>query len=314
MKERKDYKECLSAYLLFMSVYPNDTENLSNEEWRWIREYAGIYKISNYSRIKSYQNGVGKILKPYLSRNGYLCVSLSKFGEVKHFRLHRLVAQAFIPNPDNLPEVDHINGDRLNCTVTNLRYVTRQQNMHYAREMVYNQNLEDDNMSSAELVFIKNNQALTDSLKVAEYFGKPHNDVLKAIRKLIDEIRGLGNFSHTPLIDQMGGVLKIGETPMFKETTYIHEQNGQVYPMYYMNRDGFTLLAMGFTGKEALKFKLAYITKFNEMEKLVKSQSSTLGLTALEKIKLLDKYIEMTENPNLRDELIQQAVMLINHS
>ena len=53
---------------------------------------------------------------------------------------------------------------------------------------------------------------------------------------------------------------------MFQKSTYTNEQNGQTYPMYLMNRDGFTLLAMGFTGKKALQFKLAYIDAFNTME------------------------------------------------
>ena len=102
-----------------------------------------------------------------------------------------------------------------------------------------------------KLVFIENDQPVTTSLKVAEVFEKDHRHVLGSIRDIIK---------------QAGGMPKIGQTPMFQETTYIHEQNGQAYPMYLMNRDGFTLLAMGFTGKKALQFKLAYIDAFNRME------------------------------------------------
>ena len=102
-----------------------------------------------------------------------------------------------------------------------------------------------------KLVFIENDQPVTTSLKVAEVFEKRHDHIVRDIRDIVK---------------QMGGVPKIGETPMFQETTYIHEQNGQAYPMYLMNRDGFTLLAMGFTGKKALQFKLAYIDAFNRME------------------------------------------------
>lgn len=54
---------------------------------------------------------------------------------------------------------------------------------------------------------------------------------------------------------------------MFVETIYVNEQNRQEYPMFIMNRDGFTLLAMGFTGKKAMRFKLDYIAAFNAMEK-----------------------------------------------
>ena len=146
-KTRQD-RRAISAYIIFMSVYPFSRNTLEGETWKWVKDYDGIYKISNYSRIKSYQKRTEKIIKPALSESGYLYVCLSKFGEHKHFRLHRLVAQAFVPNPDNLPEVDHINGDKLNCTATNLRYVSHRENIHYAREMAYRKHLEDDNMKN----------------------------------------------------------------------------------------------------------------------------------------------------------------------
>lgn len=105
-------------------------------------------------------------------------------------------------------------------------------------------------MENNELVFKgENSQALTNSLLVAEKFGKTHDNVLKAIRNIIG-----------------GCVIKNNETPMFAETTYFNQQNRQDYPMFVMNRDGFTLLAMGFTGKKALQFKLDYIAAFNAME------------------------------------------------
>ena len=111
-----------------------------------------------------------------------------------------------------------------------------------------------------DLVFkSENNQALTNSLLVAEKFGKNHRDVLESVRELIK------------------GCAENSADPMFVETTYINEQNGQEYPMFIMNRDGFTLLAMGFTGKKAMKFKLDYISAFNEMEKALKEQEKPLS-------------------------------------
>ena len=77
-----------------------------------------------------------------------------------------------------------------------------------------------------------NDQAVTSSLLIAEKFGKGHKHVLDAIRELIK------------------GFAENSADPMFEETTYINEQNKQAYPMFLMNRDGFTLLAMGFTYKE----------------------------------------------------------------
>ena len=100
------------------------------------------------------------------------------------------------------------------------------------------------------LVMVNHDQVVTTSLKVAEYFGKPHKDVLKSIRTLECSTEFTErNFS-----------------PCF----YFSELRNNVkrkLPMYYMTRDGFTLLVMGFTGKIAARFKEAYINAFNEMEK-----------------------------------------------
>lgn len=99
------------------------------------------------------------------------------------------------------------------------------------------------------LVIMKNKQAVTSSLQVAQTFGKRHRDVLKAITNLQKDVR---NFAH-----------------MFNETN-IPDSYGRDRKAFYMNRDGFTLLAMGFTGSEALAFKLKYIDAFNAMEQSLK--------------------------------------------
>lgn len=103
------------------------------------------------------------------------------------------------------------------------------------------------------LVYANGAVALTNSILVAKKFDRNHRDVLDSIRELI---RGCAENS---------------ADPMFEETTYIHPQNGQAYPMFTMNRDGFTLLAMGFTGDKALRFKLDYIKAFNAMEETIKN-------------------------------------------
>ena len=106
-----------------------------------------------------------------------------------------------------------------------------------------------------ELVFLQNKQALTTSLKVAEHFEKEHKVVLEAIRNLS---RDLAKVEKSAI-----------PANYFIESKYTFEQNGRELPMYLMNRDGFTLLAMGFTGEKALKFKLDYINQFNAMEKVL---------------------------------------------
>lgn len=108
-----------------------------------------------------------------------------------------------------------------------------------------------------ELVFLKNNQALTTSRKVAEYFEKDHKHVIRDIETLIEQMAAT---SQSP---------NLGSAQMFTKTTYRTEECGRHYPMYLLNRDGFTLLAMGFTGQKALKFKLNYIQAFNAMEQIL---------------------------------------------
>lgn len=98
-------------------------------------------------------------------------------------------------------------------------------------------------------IVVENNQPITTSRNVAENFDKEHRHVLRDI----DELKkNMG-------VDQ-------NWADLFHENYYMHPQNKQQYREYYMTKDGFTLLAMGFTGKKALEFKLAYIERFNQME------------------------------------------------
>ena len=98
---------------------------------------------------------------------------------------------------------------------------------------------------------------MVSSRAVAEKFGKEHRNVLRDIENLI------------------GGLTKIGESGQlnFEQSSYKNEQN-KTQPEYLMTRDGFTLLAMGFTGQKALKFKTAYIAAFNQMESFIKDQAA----------------------------------------
>lgn len=97
------------------------------EVWRSVLEYEGLYEVSNLGRVRSLprysckQRIKGRMLKP--SGWPYLHVTLHRDGSYKNAMVHRLVAQAFLPNPDNLSEVDHIDHNRFNNSVDNLRWV-----------------------------------------------------------------------------------------------------------------------------------------------------------------------------------------------
>ena len=106
-----------------------------------------------------------------------------------------------------------------------------------------------------DLVIMKNHQAVTSSLQVADTFDKEHRAVLKAI-------------------DDLKEGLAQNYADLFWEDEYIHPQNKQKYRIIYMNRDGFTLAALGFNNtKKVLDFKLKYIEAFNEMEKIIKQST-----------------------------------------
>lgn len=132
----------------------------------------------------------------------------------------------------------------------------------------------------------QNGEPVASSLQIAENFGKSHDNVLKGIENLIG---GLVKINDTP------GLPKNGDTPMFYKTEYTHKQNGQTYPMYLMNRDGFSLLVMGFTGKAALEWKLKYIQAFNEMEKKLATPQMLKLSKELQALFLLDDRTQRQE-------------------
>lgn len=101
------------------------------EEWRPVKGYEGYYEVSSLGRVANLnykKRGNRRLKVPRQFRNGYYYVDLYKDGKAQRFTVHRLVAMTFIPNPNNLPEVDHIDTDRTNNMVDNLRWVTNRDN------------------------------------------------------------------------------------------------------------------------------------------------------------------------------------------
>lgn len=115
-----------------------------------------------------------------------------------------------------------------------------------------------------ELITVNNGQPVVSSVDIAEHFCKEHKNVLQTIENITAENSAV--------------------TPMFYKTTY-KAGTGKQYPMYLMNRDGFSLLCMGFTGAKALEWKLKYIDAFNKMEKTLTEQS-TKPMTAMQMLEL----------------------------
>ena len=101
------------------------------EIWCPIKGYEGLYEVSDQGRVKSLKFGKERIMKNIRNKDGYLSVGLRKNREQKWYLVHRLVAQTFIPNPDNLPEVNHKDEDKINNKVSNLEWCDRKYNQNY---------------------------------------------------------------------------------------------------------------------------------------------------------------------------------------
>lgn len=140
------------------------------EIWKDVKGYEGIYQVSNKGRIKSlsrYERGRNgkpcfrkeKILKGQVSQYGYRRIQLFKDSKVKFPGVHRVVAEAFIPNPENKPQVNHKDGNKLNNNVENLEWVTQSENMKHALELgLYKPNVESARKKANKVRLTKVNQ------------------------------------------------------------------------------------------------------------------------------------------------------------
>ena len=97
-----------------------------------IKNYEGLYAITSCGKVWSYRTK--KFLKPYGNKNGYLRVGLRKDKERKQFLIHRLVAEAYIPNPNNYETVDHIDFNRANNCINNLQWMSNSENCRKKRD------------------------------------------------------------------------------------------------------------------------------------------------------------------------------------
>ena len=147
-----------------------------------------------------------------------------------------------------------------------------------------------DFMKNNLMVFERKEQAVVSSRVIAEKFEKEHRNLLRDIREII------------------GGLLKNEQTPKdyFIKSEYSNEQNGQIYPEYLCTRDGFTLLAMGFTGTKALEWKLRYIEAFNRMESFIRERQSSEWLLTRKQGMLIrrsetDTIADLIADPSVSD-------------
>lgn len=142
------------------------------EQWRPIAGFPN-YQVSNRGRVKNIKSG--KIIKNSIDVNGYESVNLWKNNKLKHFRVHRLVAEAFIENPYNLPQINHIDENKTNNDVTNLEWCTASQNI---RHSIYRQ-YQKINQLSLDGKFIKQWES---SMHIEKELGYKHGHIINCCK------------------------------------------------------------------------------------------------------------------------------------
>lgn len=183
-----------------------------DEIWKDVVGYEGLYKVSNMGRVKrlgkvinriakdkregkrsqgSYEQVIilkDKILKPQMKEKGYLVVGLVKDGKQKRIFIHRLVAIAFIPNPNNKPEVNHLNGNKGDNRVDNLEWVTSEENNKHAIKTGLNKGFTGSKISEEDKKWIRENYVYGSREFGQLAMAKKYGVRTKRIKSIIENI------------------------------------------------------------------------------------------------------------------------------
>jgi len=156
---------------------------MEQEQWKPIQEFNGEYEVSNIGRVRSmkrYYGMVGRIMPQTIQRKGYYAVTFHMHNKAYCRKVHRLVIEAFKPNPDNLPCINHIDGNKLNNHIDNLEWCTYQHNMQHAvrtglthpHRWTDEERKQISERNKGQVVSNKQRQQISEALK-----GRPRPDV-----------------------------------------------------------------------------------------------------------------------------------------
>ena len=181
------------------------------EIWKDIAGYEGIYQVSNLGNVRSLDRYIinskgskcflkGKLMKLNKSGGGYVCINLTKNGKVKGHFVHRLVAQAFIPNPHNLLQINHIDECITNNCVDNLEWCNSYYNTHYGTR----------------------NQRLQEKRHYHYYKRLEDGKIFKGMREVVEDVksRGLSDAKYHTLLSSLSNSIKLHRA--FHKEHYIH--------------------------------------------------------------------------------------------
>ena len=150
------------------------------EEWKDIQGYEGLYQISNYGRVKSLnykRSNKEKIMDGGTNKNGYRNIILSKNKKKETFYIHKLVAQHFISNPDNLSEINHIDENKSNNNVDNLEWCTHKYNSNYGTR-----NTRMSKSKGKKIRCITTNEIFESSVEASEIYNIDQSSIIKCCR------------------------------------------------------------------------------------------------------------------------------------
>ena len=206
---------------------------MEEEIWVDIKGYEGFYQVSNLGRVRSLDREIiypdghihkckGKVLKNYIGNTGYLFVTLTINSKTKRVRVHRLVAETFIPNPDNKPEIDHINTIKTDNRVENLRWVTSKENM--------NNELTKDRCSKSHIgktLSEEHKKNISESISGEKHwnYGKHHTEETK--KKMSESRKGKPSPNKGKKLSEEQ-IKKISESRKGKNTGLEHYNSSQV--------------------------------------------------------------------------------------
>jgi hypothetical protein len=142
------------------------------EVWKDIKNYEGLYQVSNKGNIYSIRKN--KLFKLNTNKFGYYCVSLYKNSTTKTYYVHRLVAETFIPNPDNKPEIDHIDTIKTNNRVENLRWCNHKENM--------NNTTSHKHYNKRAVKCTTTNKVFNSSKEASRYYNIADSNIIRACR------------------------------------------------------------------------------------------------------------------------------------
>ncbi len=157
------------------------------EQWKDIEGYEGIYEVSNYGKVRRIDTGY--VMKERLTFDGYVKATLTTNSKAKDFRVHRLVANAFIPNPDNKETVNHKDGNKLNNHISNLEWATRSEQTQHSYDLGLkkpvhtNRKLTDDEVREIRKTYVKGSTEF-GSGALSKKYGVTDANILKIAKRI----------------------------------------------------------------------------------------------------------------------------------